>query len=387
MLPDEGIWREPHGAWFAKRSRMAAHALNQRATIALPTVLTALATLLLGASGCGARSELASVNASGGDGALAADSGTETSTSTFPVGTYSTCARGLHAADASALLGSFDFLPGASLTVTGTTATASASSLLATYVDENGARSSFDFVPTSSATATLASSAHIATQFGSICVVGPGSESFGHAEMTAESGALAASGHSIFVFVDGVVDTAATASCGARSSRAGLWITCSMDPGDGPPAPSPVRSDAAAEAFPIGAFACQSQVGAKGDAPGPRFFSADGGDGALVLSREGDVITASYAGDRSLTGTVRFVVATATSALVETGQTFEGRCSAPAPGAAPPFTPTEIAIAAGSLTFDGSTLFLAVTGATASGTPGTCGAATWATTLVCTRST
>lgn len=359
-----------------------------RATRGL-VALGAMGACMLAAAGCGARSELVNPNGAASDGEDGEDGSVDTGTSSasFPLGTFSNCARGIRPADASAILGGLAWLPGASLSIASSGSAGTGSPLRATYVDENGARSTFDFVATSGATASLASSAHVGTAFGSLCVVGPGSESFGRAEMTASSGALVASGHTVFLLADGVVDSAPLGTCPARSAPASLWIACTTDPtlGDGAPAAALVRDDAAAEAFPVGSFVCHSQVGSKGDEGAVHFVSADGGDGSLVLAREGAAIDASYTDDRSIGGTMRFVVATPTSAQIDSAESVTGRCSAPPPGGPPPLTSTTIAIDAGTLAYDGTTLFLSIAGASATGTSGPCATASWVTTMECTR--
>ena len=66
--------------------------------------------------------------------------------------------------------------------------------------------------------------------------------------------------------------------------------------------------------FPTGVYACSSTLSAAGTYGGESFESVAGGTGVLTVTQSGAVVTAAYAGDLFVTGTLRFVATTDSSA-------------------------------------------------------------------------
>ena len=112
-------------------------------------------------------------------------------------------------------------------------------------------------------------------------------------------------------------------------------------------------------AFPTGVYACSSTLSAAGTYGGESYESVAGGTGVLTVTQSGAVVTAAYAGDLFLTGTLRFVATTDSSAEpAAPGQTLTVECPAPFGG---PVQQT-VSVKSGSLTMDGATLFLSFSG-------------------------
>src|SRR5262249_8887270 len=101
----------------------------------------------------------------------------------------------------------------------------------------------------------------------------------------------------------------------------------------------------------------------------------------LTLAQDGAKVSAAYAGDAYIGGTLRFGLTTSTTAGVETGQTLQTRCTIPMGRAIPPPTLQPLPVAAGSLTLVGSKLFVSFTGTMGSA----CADAQVAGTLICSK--
>jgi hypothetical protein len=104
----------------------------------------------------------------------------------------------------------------------------------------------------------------------------------------------------------------------------------------------------------------------------------------LTLAQSGAVVTAEYSGDSWLSGSLRFAVATSTSAMAGPGQTLATPCQVPINlnGPPPPAGLEPLSVEAASLTMDGATLFLSFAG-TMMGP--TCGGAEAAGSLTCSK--
>lgn len=111
--------------------------------------------------------------------------------------------------------------------------------------------------------------------------------------------------------------------------------------------------------FPTGVYACGSTLSAAGSYEGESYEAVAGGNGVLTVTQSGAVVTAAYAGNLFVTGTLRFVATTDSSAEpAAAGQTLTVQCPAPFAG---PVQQT-MSVASGSLTMDGATLFLSFSG-------------------------
>jgi hypothetical protein len=248
----------------------------------------------------------------------------------FAVGTYTQCAQGAIGDN----WGSTGFVPGATLTLTQTGRTLSAQ-----YVS-GAASTPVTFALTGSASATLA----------------PAGQAFplpslGESCGAAAAGALIYDANAVFVSMLGAPDASAAGPCGPNGGGVGVWIVCAAEDGGapgpsvdaGPPVPTP------AFPFPVGDYACDSQ---------PDLLLVGGeSSGTLTLTQTGAELTAAYVGDDpQLTGTLRFAITSAASAIVEPGQSLSGTCEAP------PMTPAPLSVASASLAVVDNTLFVSYAG-------------------------
>ncbi len=110
------------------------------------------------------------------------------------------------------------------------------------------------------------------------------------------------------------------------------------------------RADAAPPQFPVGIYQCTSDL--------QEYHSGAGGNGTLTLYQAGDVLTATYTGDYAAAGTIELVVTTDGSASPEPGQTFQTMSCAIPSGT----SLDDEDVTAGSLTLDGTDLFLELIG-------------------------
>jgi len=346
----------------------AARGLHTRHTMMPPRRLgsaCAIPTLLaLLSMGCGG-----SLDSGGGS---VADSGA-VATQAFPVGTYTTCAQGVH----DNVINSAGFQSGAVLTLAQTGDT-----LTATYVDQNGASSSFEFAQATSTTAALAPTGQTASGFSTMCVQGPGDEGFYPAVMGAAAGALTYDRGMVFVTLDGVVQGEAGA-CGTQSTPASFWLLCEDRQG-GAPSPSPAGASASTPQLPVGQYACSTQLETFDSVQGIDNYVAAGGSGTLTLTQTGADVTAEYTGDSTLAGTLVLTAGTPTTASARASQTLTAACDVPmGTGGAPSQTPGPLTIAAGSLAVVGSTLILSFAGT--SDARSSCSGAQMAGSLICSK--
>jgi hypothetical protein len=276
----------------------------------------------------------------------------------FPVGTYAHCARGSYTVDGSSL-NTVGFVEDAVLVVkqNGTTLTAD-------YVDANGETQSFDFALATDTLATLSPAGQTVTGFTGLCVLGIGysnEQPYG-AELSATTGALSYDSGAVFITMAGSAEGDG-GECGPTFTTAGVWFVCDDGPSSEPiddAAPSLVPD------FPVGSYACSSQIGTYYESGGTKQFVASGSDkGTLTLTQTGSDVTAAYSADSFITGTLHFAVTTATTAKAAAGQSLTTPCEVPVSVGGPPpsQTPETLPLAAGSLMLDGSMLFLPFTGA------------------------
>lgn len=328
--------------------------------------LAGAAALWAVALGCGARTELASID-DGRDAAtvVAVDAGVS-----FPTGTFLRCAEGLYGPSGG----------GAFLNVIGIRGDASlalsqhGASITAEYTDENHRSHTAEFSVVSTTRAALSSGAGAFADTSTLCVQGPGRTASVPAVLTVSTGALTYSAGAVFLALAGSVTDTAAGPCGVQSAPADLWITCWS-----PQRPVPATTEVSATELPAGSYVCTTQIGSYIRANGNHQYSASGGTGTLSLARSGADVVATYAGDPALSGTLRFGVTSARSAAARPGQRAMAVCELPI--VSPPRSPepAPLDISAGAIQVVGSTVFLSLVGTMASG----CTGAEKAVTLIC----
>lgn len=281
----------------------------------------------------------------------------------FPVGTYTQCAFGTVATGPLLIPGGFD-------TVATLTVTESGDARMGTFVDDNGTRA-WSFNPTTSVSSTLAPIPQRTRAFGSsICVYGIGvsNENFFPMNLDATSGAMTYASGAVFIALRGKLTS--QTDCGDVSIPASVWIGCT-----GGPAPA-IRAAVSSPPFPVGAYACTSQVGTHWKIDGKNAFTTSGGAGELTLTQTGPQVTARYAADAELNGAFDLTLNAAATATAVGGQTLTARCQ-------PDPTTGDLAVTAASLTADDGTVFLSFTGTMSESSA--CPAAEKIATLVCTK--
>lgn len=305
-----------------------------------------------GAAGAGGAIGAGAGGAAGA--AAAGDAGAGAGATRFPTGTYTTCAEGLY----DNILNAAGFEDGATLDVA-----QDGGALTATYVDQSGATSTLGFTLTSSTSATLAGTAQITAGFSVQCVHGPGNVGTYPAVMDATAGALTVAGGTMFLTVTGTVHGDA-GSCGPQSAPATFWVVGADGPAAEPSADT--TTPPPATALP-GVYTCNSQVETRYESDGTKQFVAGGGQGGtLEVAQDGATLTANYAGDTGIAGTLRFDPATETTAIATAAahQNATTPCEVPiGAGSAPPQTSGTLSVAAASITAVGPTLFLSFAGA------------------------
>jgi hypothetical protein len=296
--------------------------------------------------------------------------------SSFPIGTYASCAQGVHNPSGNRFLNASGFQDRAALTLaqSGTNVTSS-------YIDANGVTQALSFSATTGATATLTQKGQVIPGFASLCVLGPGNATRYPASMTVNGGTLTYNAGTVFLALTGELRSDAGA-CGTLSQPgASLWVVCKEGRGDALPSidigPPPVTQVLA------GQYSCITQIETVASINGLNHDVAGGASGTLALAVDGSRITGRYSGDHALAGTLRFSATTATTANAEAGQTLMAPCMVPGRTGVPSQTPEPLPIAAGSLTLVDSTLFLSFAGSTAAGS--SCPGAQVAGSLICAR--
>jgi hypothetical protein len=286
----------------------------------------------------------------------------------FPVGTYSTCASGEAGQDSKWFANASGFEPGATLTVS-----QSGSTVTAKYLDFNHVTTTFDFEVTAPTSARLATGGVTFTNLAGMCVQGPGDFTSHPATLTANVGTLFYASGTALLSVTGT-EAGNLGSCGEQSEPKALWVVC----GDGPTAPPSDATASTGASFPVGTYACVSDMEAYqgGEIVGT------GAQGKLTLTQTGSVVTAKYSGDTSLEGTLNLDVASDTSATAAAGQSMATPCTVPL-AAGQNQTAEPMPVTAASLLVDGSTLLLSFAGTMGAGT--SCAGAREAGTLYCSK--
>ena len=329
------------------------------------SLLRAPAVLVLGALAisCCARTEVLDARAVLDD-AIDAGSVTDDAGAPFPVDTFTRCAFGTVSAGSFLLASGFD--DGATLTVA-----QSGDGRTATFAD-TGHTDRWTFAPTTRATATLSPSGQRASGLGSgVCAhgVGVSNETFFPTIFDAAAGAMTYQAGTVFLSLAGALTS--DTDCGQQSAPASVWIGCADGPALGSDAP------ASTTPFPVGDFTCTSQVGTRATLPGgQRAFFTSGGTGALTLTQRGSQVTATYAGDAELSGSIDFVLSAAGAGTGSAPQSLDAQCEGV------PMTGV-LSVSAASLTAVDGTVFVSFSGAMSA--DGACPGAEKIASLVCTR--
>lgn len=321
-----------------------------------------------GMRGCAAAIVASILLAGCGGQSIATGAAADAGAPPFPTGTYTSCAQGLR----DDMLDIAGFEQGATLDVV-----QHGSTLIATYVDQNGSTNALAFAPATSTSATLAGEAQVSAGFSVDCVQGVGAMGTYPAVLDATAGALTYSAGTVFLTLTGTVHGDA-GPCGPTSMPATFWVVGAGGPAVEPAATAPPPSPTGLS----GTYACTSQVETEYASGGSKDFVAGGGPGGqLTLTRTGATLSAHYSGDTALAGTLHLDLATATTATAA-GQDLTTLCDVPigTPGALKPGTQS---VAAASLTAVGPTLFLSFSGTMDAGSA--CAGARKAGSAICTK--
>jgi hypothetical protein len=294
----------------------------------------------------------------------------------FPIGTYASCAQGVHNPSGNRFLNASGFQDRAALTLAqrGTTVTSS-------YIDASGVTQSLSFSATTGATATLTQKGQVIPGFGSLCVLGPGNATRYPASMAVNGGTLTYNAGTVFLALTGDLRSDA-GSCGTLSQPgASFWVVCKDRRGN--PLPSIEVGPPPVTEVPAGQYSCVTQIETVASINGVNHDVAAGASGTLALSVDGSRITGRYSGDHVLAGTLRYSATTPTTAIAETGQTLMAPCMVPRGTGVPPQTPEPLPIATSALMLTDSTLFVSFAGTTAADS--SCPGANVAGSLICAR--
>jgi hypothetical protein len=292
----------------------------------------------------------------------------------FPGGTYMTCAQGAHTPNGNIFLNSSGFQSGATLTLSQSDAAVNA-----TYVDQNGLSKSLNFTTVTATSAALAQPAQVSVGLSGLCVRAPRSSAPYPTTMNATAGAMTYNAGTVFVTLTGALESDA-GTCGRLSQPdATFWLLCKEREG------GPLRADAAAPPaatqLPVGRYSCSSQIGNSAQVGGVRNVASGGATGTLTLAQQSTKLSAAYAGDSYIVGTLRFDLASSTTAGTEGGQTLQARCTIPMGGGVPSQTIQALNVAAGSLSLVGSKLVVSFSGTMGS----SCANAQVAGSLICSK--
>jgi hypothetical protein len=273
----------------------------------------------------------------------------------FPTGTYTRCAQGAHNPSGNVFFNAAGFVDGARLTVAqnGTTVTT-------TYVDQDGLTQSLSFSATTDTVASITRKGQVIPGFTSLCVLGPGKETFHPARMSVTGGALTYDAHMLFLILTGELRSEA-GTCGPQSQMETFWVACEDRQG-GAVLAAGARAAAVAQ-LPAGRYSCSTQIETLYHVNGIMQHIGGGATGTLTLMEDGAKVTARYNGDTSLAGTLHFSATTSRTASAEAGQSLMAPCMISKEMGQPSRTPEPLRIAAGSLAMIDSTLFLSFAGA------------------------
>jgi hypothetical protein len=182
-----------------------------------------------------------------------------------------------------------------------------------------------------------------------------------------ESGSLTFNAGTLFLSVEGTDEAVdAGAGCSNPGGQASVLITCRGGAG-APEGGIDAGSDAASLGSDfVGAYTCVSSVVNFKAAPGG-YESVDGADawnpkGKLTITETGGVLTAAYANDLYVEGSLKFVATTQSAAVPATAnQTMQVVCGNPSAKTGDP-PPSTLPVTSSTLTIDGSYVVLSFAG-------------------------
>ena len=274
----------------------------------------------------------------------------------FPTGTYTTCAQGVQPPSGNVFLNTGGFRDGARLTLD-----LSGDTVKSTYVDADGLTQSLDFSPITGTFATISRGGQVIPGFRSMCVKGPGRFAGYSATMSVVAGALTYDRGFVFLMLSGDLRSEA-GECGTVQSSANFWLSCGDKQGR-----AAATAEAGSERAPVsklsaGRYSCSAQVEKLVHSNGRTEYVTDGGNGTLVLAKDGAKVITTYTGDPSLTGTLRFDATTSTAASLEDGQAFVAPCFVSGTTRGRSGGSEVVAITSGALAMIDSTLFMSFRG-------------------------
>jgi hypothetical protein len=245
----------------------------------------------------------------------------------------------------------------------GVTLNQSGSVLTVSYGGDGGVfDASFNFIQTSATSATLVSGQQVD---GIRVPCAP--LQFAPSVAKLESGSLTFNAGTLFLSVEGndeAVD--AGAGCSNPGGQASVLITCRGDAG-APEGGMGAGSDPASlgSGF-VGAYTCVSSVVSFKAAPSG-YDSVDGENawnptGRLTITETGGVLTAAYANDSNVEGSLQFVATTQSAAVpATTNQTMQVVCNNPYAQTGSP-APSTLPVTSSTLTIDGNYVVLSFAG-------------------------
>jgi len=271
----------------------------------------------------------------------------------------------------------------------GVTLSQSGSNLTVNYGGDGGvvAPSSFEFALASATSATL-----LPGQQASGISVPCAPSDFTPSAAKLTSGSLTSNAGTLFLSVEGTDEPVdAGNGCSNPGGKAAVVMTCGAN-AKPQTAPSAGSSEASLGNDFVGVYTCQSQAlnrrpPATVDA-GDGYYSGDSNTlgtkpGALTITEAGGVLTASYANDPFVVGSMQFVPTTRSAAVPATAtETMQVECSDPFTDVGdPPLS--ALPVTSSTLTIDGSSVVLSFFG---NMTPSsTCPGAETFVSLLCTK--
>lgn len=315
------------------------------------------------------------------------DGGPSSDRSSFPFGVYSDCTWLLTG-------GSFESAASsASLTLA-----PDGSSVVATFQSEGQPTATFDLHATSDRSATLSASGQGFQGEWGFCggsVIefdsgggATGSPASTQATLSMTSAELTVDRGVVFVQMDGaIVDVQGQPGCAPDAPLSppvsALLVCDASGTSDGGNSGDDAAEPASASSsFVTGSYNCTSSVSTVVTYEGDEDNSGRQGAGSLMLTVDGSSLKAAYSGDTYASASLDFAVTSDSSANPVPGQTIDVAC-----GGIDPTTlmfsngPTVTQVSAGSLTTDGTTLYLTILGTVPSGS---CSGQTSSTVLQCT---
>ncbi len=198
------------------------------------------------------------------------------------------------------------------------------------------------------------------------------------------SGSLTYNAGTVFLSVEGTAEAVdAGSGCSNAGGLATIVVTCSDDSGGLPGAEIDAGSSegASASGF-VGVYSCHDSDQLYRAAP-EGLESGGGGTGTLTITEAGGVLTAAYADDLFVGGSLQFTARTEGAAVPATSnETMQIFCPSvdPSPDSG---NMSQVLVTASSLTIDGSWVVLSFVG---NATPGSaCAGATASVSVLCAR--